>query len=69
MVWCACRFEEGGFSLGRDYDPDRVRAEERKLKRQVAKEKRGMSACCRVDVYLCGCVGVCVCVWWARSTN
>jgi hypothetical protein len=36
-----CRFEEDGFSLGRDYDPDRVRAEQRKLKRQLQKERRG----------------------------
>jgi nucleolar protein 14 len=34
------RFEEG-YTKGRDYDPDRERAEQRKLKRQVGKEKRG----------------------------
>lgn len=34
------RFEDG-FTKGRDYDPDRERAEQRKLKRQVGKEKRG----------------------------
>jgi len=34
------RFEDG-FSLGRDYDPDRERAEQRKLKRMVQKERRG----------------------------
>ncbi|KAG1671696.1 hypothetical protein FOA52_007488 [Chlamydomonas sp. UWO 241] len=34
------RFEDG-FSRDRDYDPDRERAEARKLKRQLAKEKRG----------------------------
>jgi hypothetical protein len=38
-------FEEAGFSLGRDYDPDRVRAEQRKLKRQLQKEKRGEGWC------------------------
>jgi len=27
--------------LGRDYDPDRERAEHRKLKRMVQKERRG----------------------------
>ncbi|KAF5835653.1 nucleolar protein 14 [Dunaliella salina] len=36
----AARFEDG-FSLGRDYDPDRERAEQRKLKRMVQKERRG----------------------------
>ena len=34
------RFEDG-YTKGRDYDPDRERAEQRKLKRQVSKEKRG----------------------------
>ncbi|KXZ52129.1 hypothetical protein GPECTOR_10g758 [Gonium pectorale] len=34
------RFEEG-FALGRDYDPDRQRAEERRLKRALVKERRG----------------------------
>lgn len=36
------RFEEG-FSTGRDYDPDRQRAEQRRLKRALVKERRGES--------------------------
>jgi nucleolar protein 14 len=34
-------FEEQGYSKGRDYDPNRERAEKRKLRREVKKEKRG----------------------------
>ena len=34
------KFEES-FVKGKDYDPDRVRAEERKLKKQIRKEERG----------------------------
>ncbi len=35
------RFEEEGYVKGKDYDPDRQRAEERKLKKLVNKERRG----------------------------
>lgn len=35
------RFEEEGYTAGRDYDPDRARAEERQFKRKMVKEKRG----------------------------
>lgn len=34
------RFEDS-FVKGKDYDPDRVRAEERRLKKQIRKEERG----------------------------
>ncbi|KAG2492669.1 hypothetical protein HYH03_009084 [Edaphochlamys debaryana] len=34
------RFEDE-YRTGRDYDPDRTRAEDRRLKRQLAKERRG----------------------------
>ena len=34
------KFEES-FVKGKDYDPDMVRAEERKLKKQIRKEERG----------------------------
>ena len=34
-------FEEQGYSKGRDYDPNRERAEKRKLQREIKKEKRG----------------------------
>ena len=39
-VDCAFRFEEF-FVRGKDYDPDRQRANERYLKRRVIREKRG----------------------------
>ncbi|GAX76160.1 hypothetical protein CEUSTIGMA_g3604.t1 [Chlamydomonas eustigma] len=34
------RFEDG-YTKGRDYDPDRERAEQKKIKKQLSKEKRG----------------------------
>jgi nucleolar protein 14 len=35
------RFEEDGFVQGRDYDPDRERAEMKKLRKQLKKETKG----------------------------
>ena len=35
------RFEEDGYVLGRDYDPNRERAEKKKLKKQLKQETRG----------------------------
>jgi hypothetical protein len=35
------RFEEDGFVQGRDYDPDRERAEKKKLRKQLKKETKG----------------------------
>lgn len=35
------RFEEDGYVAGRNYDPDRERAEKKKLQRQLKKETKG----------------------------
>ncbi|MCH97281.1 nucleolar protein 14-like [Trifolium medium] len=44
------KFEEN-YIKGRDYDPDRARAEERKLKRQVKREAKGAARELRKDNY------------------
>jgi nucleolar protein 14 len=65
------RYEED-YAAGKDYDPDRQRSEQRKLQRQLVKEKRGamrelrcdavfMSAVSMVDrLHPCACfIGAC----------
>lgn len=48
------RFEES-YAKGKDYDPDRERAEERRLKRQIRKEERGAIRELRKDaVFMAG---------------
>ncbi|CAL8463440.1 g2974 [Coccomyxa elongata] len=47
------RFEED-FVAGKNYDPDRERAEQKKLKRQVQKEKRGAMRELRKDAVFLG---------------
>jgi len=43
------KFEEEGYIAGRDYDPDRARAEQRKLKKQIKKEEKGAARELRKD--------------------
>lgn len=47
------RFEED-FTAGKDYDPDRSRAEERRLKREVKKERRSAMRELRKDADFLG---------------
>jgi nucleolar protein 14 len=45
------KFEEEGYVPGRDYDPDRARAEQRKMKKQIKQEEKGAARELRKDNY------------------
>ena len=45
------KFEEEGYVPGRDYDPDKIRAEQRKLKKIIKKEQKGAARELRKDNY------------------